>query len=222
LNRIPFSVYDFFGYLASGFILVAAVDLSLDRGWLLGRSLELVSGILLVAIAYVLGHVIASLSSFLLEWSLTREVLGSPEERLFRDEKGTWRARLLPGYFRPLPQKTRGRVLEKAKEKAGIGEPDRALFLHCHSLVKREQAVLERLNAFLNLYGFCRNVSMASLLSVLFLLVGGEWWWALAAAVVALAMFHRYLKFFRHYTAEVFVSYAEVDDAAQDTLPERW
>jgi hypothetical protein len=112
-------------------------------------------------------------------------------------------------------------VLEKAKEKAGIGEPDRALFLHCHSLVKREQAVLERLNAFLNLYAFCRNVSMASLLSVPLLLVGGEWWLALAAAV-ALAMFHRYLKFFRHYTADVFVSHAEVDDAAQDTLPERW
>lgn len=221
MNRIPFSVYDFFGYLASGFVLIAAADRSLGRGWLLGRSLDLVSGILLVAIAYVLGHVVASLSSFLLEWKVTRERLGPPEATLFGGETGTWRARLLPGYYRPLPETTRERVLEKAREKAGIGEPNRALFLHCHSLVKREQMVLERLNSFLNLYGFCRNVSAASVLAVPVLLAGGAWWWALVAAVVAVAMFQRYLKFFRHYTAEVFVSYAEVNDAAQDSFPER-
>jgi hypothetical protein len=165
--------------------------------------------------------VIASLSSSLLEWKLTRGGLGAPEVRLFSDGAGWWRARLLPGYHRPLPEETRQRVLKKAKEKAGIGEPGRALFLHCHSLVKREQVVLERLNSFLNLYGFCRNVSAASLLAVPILMAGREWWWALAAAVVAVVMFQRYLKFFRHYTTEVFVSYAEVEDAAKDPFPER-
>lgn len=221
MNQIPFSVYDFFGYLASGFVLVAAVDRSFDCGWLLGRSLDLASGILLVVAAYILGHVIASLSSFLLEWKVTRGWLGPPEEKLFGGEANRLRARLLPGYHRPLPEKTRERVLQRAEEKAGIGEPGRALFLHCHSVVKREQVVLARLNSFLYLYGFCRNVSAASLLAAPVLLVGGELWWALAATVVAAAMFQRYLKFFRHYTAEVFVSYAEVDDAAQDPLPER-
>lgn len=206
MNRIPFSVYDFFGYLAAGFVVLAAADRSFDRGWLFGRNLDLVSGLLLVVVAYVLGHLVASVSSFLLEQKMVRDTLRSPEETLFRGEAGTRWARLFPGYYRPLPEKTRERVLEKAVKRAGIHEAGRALFLHCHSVVKREQAVLERMNFFLNLYGFCRNVSAASFLAVPLLLVGQEYWWALAAVAVAFGMFHRYLKFFKHYTVEVFVS----------------
>ncbi len=137
MNRIPFSVYDFFGYLAAGFVVLAAADRSLDRGWLFGRDLDLVSGIFLVAVAYILGYLVASISSFLLEQKMVRDTLRSPEETLFRGEAGTQWVRLLPGYYRPLPEKTRGRVLEKAEERAGIHEAGRALFLHCHSVVKR-------------------------------------------------------------------------------------
>ena len=211
MNYIPFSIYDFFGYLAAGFAVLAAADHAFDGGWLLREDLSLVFGIFWIAVAYVLGHIVASFSSFLLEWNIARERLGPPEEVLFRKDAGTRWAWLFPGYFRPLPEKIRERVLERAKEKAGIDEPGRALFLHCHSVVKREQALLGRLNSFLNLYGFCRNVSAASLLVVPLLLAGGKPWWALASAALAFGMFHRYLKFFKHYTVEVFVSYAEVE-----------
>ena len=38
-----------------------------------------------------------------------------------------------------------------------------------------------------------------------------EWVWLLAAMIAAVGMFYRYLKFFKHYTMEVLVSYPEID-----------
>jgi hypothetical protein len=65
---------------------------------------------------------------------------------------------------------------------------------------------------------------MACVLAARILLAGafGEWrafsevsparlWWAAAAAGCAVGMFYRYLKFFRLYTHEVFVNYAELE-----------
>jgi hypothetical protein len=91
--------------------------------------------------------------------------------------------------------------------------------------VKRDQATLERLNSFLNLYGFCRNLSLALILAVPLLLYGAlrefdyktlqgingdRLAWAAVALVASIGMFYRYLKFFRHYTVEVFMTYAEL------------
>ncbi|MGO9607062.1 MAG: hypothetical protein ACLQAT_27340 [Candidatus Binataceae bacterium] len=65
---------------------------------------------------------------------------------------------------------------------------------------------------------------MASLLAAIILFAGALWswhsgqdnsaprlYWAGRAMVVAVGMLYRYLKFFRHYTVEVFVTYAELE-----------
>jgi hypothetical protein len=224
MNRIPFSVYDFFGYLASGFLLLAALDFSLGGKWLLKENLGVVFGLFWTVLAYVLGHIVANVAGHLLEKCFVRGTLRSPEELLFQEKKqGGW-ARIFPGFYEPLPRKTQERILSKARQRAGIETPGRALFFHCHPVVKREPATLERLNTFLNLYGFCRNVSMASVVTIPMLLSGAIWdwhvgigdptyklYWGVVAIVVAIGMLYRYLKFFRHYTVEVFVSYAELD-----------
>ena len=36
---IPFSVYDFFGYLTAGFLILASVDFSCGGGWLLKETM---------------------------------------------------------------------------------------------------------------------------------------------------------------------------------------
>jgi len=148
-------------------------------------------------------------------------VLRSPEETFFEEQrKGGW-ASVFPGFYDQLPTQTANRVLRKSTEKAGISEAGRSLFFHCHSVVKRDKAVAERLSTFLNLYGFCRNISMALVIAALVLVVGGgiRWYggqihpgkflWAGAAVAASIGMFYRYLKFFRQYTLEVFVSYPE-------------
>ena len=227
--RIPFSDYDFFGYLAAGLVLIMAVDYGFDRGWLANTEPELVPATVCIFIAYVLGHAVAHLSWTLLEENFVRKVLRSPEETLFQERQETaWRY-VFPGFYKPFPPETRDRILRRAKP-AGFDKPGRALFFHCHPVVMRQEACRTRLSTFLNLYGFARNVSFASLFAAVVLVIAffrqtpasqetlakDMLLWATAAIFVAIVMFYRYLKFFRFYTAEVFRTYAETPEAGQN------
>jgi hypothetical protein len=223
MMKIPFSIYDFFGYLASGFAVLAALDLAAGGRWLFADSVPPGFALLAVFAAYVAGHAVAHLASVVFEHGFLRRVLRSPEEHLLAPSRSSTRWRwLFPGNFSPLPAETRDRVLAKAAA-AGAGSEPRALFFHCHARVKRDEATLGRLNTFLNLYGFCRNLAMALLLSG-FVLMGSTLaraTWPLSAESrsslligalclpISYVLLLRYLKFFRHYTLEVFVSYAE-------------
>lgn len=227
MNKIPFSVYDFFGYLASGFVVLSAYDFAFGLGWLTTRSVPPGMALLAVLLAYVTGHAVAHLSSVLIELYFLRGVLKSPEEHLLAQFPPTSRWRFLfPGNYAPLPHETQDRIRRKAKA-AGVEPTGRALFFHCHPIVKRDQATLERLNTFLNLYGFCRNLSMGLVISAAILGVGAlqrlggplpdsvrvRLSLASISLVGAYILLLRYLKFFRHYTLEVFISYAEASDS---------
>ncbi len=252
----PFSPYDFFGCLVAGFLVLCAIERAVGGSWIVGQDLKFSTAAFWVALAYVVGHVVANLASYVLEHKFLREGIGSPEVIPFTDEpqvpppparslwrewwaaqlspKAWWRwlfplglrRRVFPVYFKPLAAETRKRLLDKSSNE-GFPTPCRALFDHCHAIVKREKAVNDRLTTFLNLYGFCRNVSMGALIAIPILIWGafkdvtlsGWWfggtvntellWWAAAAAGVAVGLLYRYLKFHRHYTHEVFLSYAE-------------
>lgn len=220
--KVPLSVYDFFGYLSSGFALLAAIDYARGAKWLLASSIP--SGLALVFLlaAYIIGHLVAHASSVVFENWFLRRVLRSPEEHLLADAKCPTRWNwLFPGNFIPLPQGTRDGILAKAAAVGASQEP-RALFYHCHARVKSHETTIARLNAFLNLYGFCRNMAMSVLLSG-FTIIGltvthanwsltGESREALLIGTLCFPLTYflllRYLKFFRLYTLEVFVTYA--------------
>jgi hypothetical protein len=221
MDKVPFSVYDFLGYLAAGFLLSAGVGASFVGADELNENPSLIVSILLIVIAYIAGHVVANVAGFVLEKKLVADVLGRPTQNLFGASPRRYE-RLFPGYYGELPSETRTRVLEKARSLAGISEPGEGLFFHCHARVKKEQAVMERLNTFLNLYGFCRNACMALVIVAACLLVGvvigsaetggiGAGWCAAAALAGAIGTFYRYLKFFRQYAIELYTSYAELD-----------
>jgi hypothetical protein len=218
MDKLPFSVYDFFGYLSAGFLVMVGVVAAFVGEDTLNQNPSLIVGILLIVTAYIIGQVVANIAGFFLESLVVGRLLGRPTLHLFGEQESRW-ALLFPGYFRPLPLKTQERVLKRAREEADIDEPGGALFFHCHAVVKREPVTVERLGTFLNLYGFCRNTSMALISVVAFLAVGihcgsaetgvvSPGWWLIGAAVAAVALFYRYLKFFRHYAQEVFTSYA--------------
>lgn len=225
MSKIPFSVYDFFGYLAAGFILLVAIDYSFNGGSLLKKdNPTIIQTIVWILAAYIMGQIIANIAGDLIERRIVRNRFQSPEELLFQTLGATSWRRIFPGFHQPLPTGLPERILQKAKDRAGIDTPCRSLFLHCHAIVKRDHVTKERLDTFLNLYGFCRNVCMAALLAVVILLADfffdlisgrglhpSNLWWSGAALLAAMGTFYRYLKFFRHYTVEVFTTYAEVD-----------
>jgi hypothetical protein len=228
--KLPFSAYDFFGYLASGFLILCAVEFAFDGEWLLFKKLSVPLYVFWAVAAYIVGHIVANISSYFIEHKFVRGVLKSPEVRLFSDKLSKWRY-LFPIFFQPFPKATQDRILHRA-EKEGFIKADRAMFLHCHAVVKKFKTTKERLNNFLNVYGFCRNICMASLMTIPILAAGiiySTWpntmyrkywttadihrvWWAVAALLVAIGMLYRYLKFFKHYTQEVLTTYGELKE----------
>jgi hypothetical protein len=89
------------------------------------------------------------------------------------------------------------------------------VFLAAFGTVKTISSVAARLDIFVTNYGFARNTSFACLIAAVVLIVVGThtqgWaaaWWAIASLTASVGLLYRYLKFYRQYTFEVFVSYA--------------
>ena len=218
IDKIPFSIYDFFGYLGAGTLALFAGFFAVQGFDAFDIDLNLSQMTLLIIAAYITGHVVAAISSFLLERQLTRGFIGSPTKLLFgeTDPEG-WR-KIFGAYHVPLPAKIRQLVLDKAEKKADIVKSGESLFYHCFGVVRQDEYPRERLATFLNLYGFSRNVAMASLLAGVILVVAAlfneevpsvELWIGSAASfLVSVVMYFRYLKFYRQYSVELYVTYA--------------
>jgi hypothetical protein len=221
--KIPFDPYDFFGYLATGFLVLYAFDYAFHPTPLTDQELKAGPAVLYILLAYILGQIIASPSSYFLEHLIVGKGLGPPEVTLFEAANAVgkrWRKWSFPGYYEALPTAMQAKV-RAAAQADGFDEVDRGLFLYAHAVAKHDQTTFGRLSMFLNQYGFCRNISMGMLVAAVILFAGAilhighrtslddhRLAWAIGALLGAVGMFYRYLKFFRLYTAEVFISYA--------------
>ena len=218
MDKIPFNPYDFFGYLASGFVLAVGMDVVFGFPRILGREPGVIESIALLIAVYVGGQLVATPAKALLEDGLVEKILKSPSVNLFREQKPRVRGLMFPGFYAPLPSETRKRILNKAKTE-GINTTGEDLFLH----VRFEPATLEnaklmeRLSSFLNLYGFNRNLSFVAMLVGVGLLVAARylpgqdaatWKYGLSLVVAGILLLYRYLKFFRQYSYELFNTYA--------------
>lgn len=220
MNQLPFSVYDFFGYLAAGVVVLAGLTAAFVGDEPFQEPPSLLVGILLIITAYVTGHIVANLAGDLLERRLVRNHLGAPTDMLLGSRSaGRVASAILPGYSTPLPDAMQDQIRTLAGNRSG-----EALFFHCHAVMKSDSAVQSRLQTFLNLYGFCRNMTLALLIAAICLAGGllirtaetgpdvGPGWWLGAAGLAAFGMLYRYLKFYRQYAVELFTSYAERKD----------
>lgn len=217
MNQLPFSVYDFFGCLASGAVVIAGLTVSFVGYAPLREGPALPVGIVLVIAAYVVGHIVSNLAGYMIDRRLIAGRLGRPAEILLGEavlpRRAAW---LFPGYGTALPEATRQRIRGRSGDLRG-----EALFYHCFALMKRDEVVRERLATFLNLYGFCRNMAVALVVVAACLVAGlvtgsadtgpvvGPGWWLAASLAAAVGMLYRHLKFYRLYAWELLTSYAE-------------
>jgi len=211
MGSIPFSLYDFFGYLVAGVLYLVAADHLLGLAWLSTEKPPLQLQVFWLLLAYVIGHVNAHWASWLLEKHAARR-LGPPSKTLFdRDTE----YRFFKHYRSPLPEGTAEATLDKYSRMTGSRKPGEDMFLFCYHHVKEQcpQAV-SRLNTFVSLYGFARNLSFATLiLAASFAIAAarglGTQGWTLAglSLVAAVTFFYRYLKFYRLFSVEVFASF---------------
>ena len=104
MKDFPFEPYDFFGYLASGFLIIAGLEILIGVPQVFGKSLQTFDILILTLSAYIFGQIIATPAKFILEDIIIKRLLSSPSETLMRgaEEKSIGRF-LLPGYYAPLP-----------------------------------------------------------------------------------------------------------------------
>ncbi len=75
MDKLPFTVYDFFAYLSSGSVLVATVDYVFGDKWVLKEHVPPAFALIMLFLSYVCGHAIASVSAPLLEALLVGRAL---------------------------------------------------------------------------------------------------------------------------------------------------
>lgn len=216
MNRIPFDPYDFFGYLGSGLLVAIGMELTLGFPHVLGQNLKVVDTAALLLGIYVAGQIIAGPAKALLEDVVVDKILARPSINLFR-EKAPWlRWLLFPGFYKPLPEDRRKKILVKA-EAEGVGTIGEALFLHVRysSETRNNEKLMAKLDRFINKYGFARNLTFTNLALGVALLVRAKFVpnpelikYAAVAFAAGVLLFYRYLKFFRQYSYEMFNNYA--------------
>jgi hypothetical protein len=214
-SLFPFTDYDFWAYISSGFVFLFALDHTLQSEIFQRPTWTVVEGVIAVAVAYAVGHLLAGCAAAVLERRFVRRYLGRPSLLLLGVREGPkWFQRVYPEFYEALPNTTIDKILAKARAQR-ITEPGEALFWLAYDNIRQKKALHARVSTFLNLYGLCRNLSMTALSVCAMLIVSAlywekpmDYWWATASVVLGIGMFVRYLKFYRHYALEVFTSLA--------------
>lgn len=223
---LRFSDYDVFAYLASGFAALAGWDLLFSSQYVIGAQWSVSSGAITIVAAYVVGQIIASPAAWLIERQLVRRALGHPTAVLMSTEPlSGWRQRVsqfaLAEYYRPLDASV-VEPLRAFMTTKGISSSE-GLFWRAFSVAKSSTSATARMDAFLRLYGFCRNIAFVAFATGIGLATKLALHWrntgwdddahvmavySSMALLVAVGMLHRYLKFHRLFSVEALVTFA--------------
>ena len=218
MKELPFDPYDFFGYIASGILVVFGLEMTFGIPHVIGQELKVFDLLALSIGVYVAGHLMATPSKWLLEDVVVRKILKTPAVNLMGDPSNRpILSFIFPGYYRPLPQSIQLKILEIAR-KEGVDNPSgESLFLHIRyrEYVLNNPNLKARLQSFLNKYGFSRNLCFTSFVFGLSIIIvrgfdisTGQTKYAIFALVSGILLFLRYIKFFYWYSFELFNVYA--------------
>lgn len=217
--------YELFAYIASGFSALAVFDLAGSSEIILGADWNASSGIVTLLFSYILGQIIAAPSKAIVEqWIVAKLFLAPSIVLMGRSPKLRKRIflkkTLFREYYTPLVDHMRTRIDRSETSDAAQGE---ALFWRAFAVAKQDSIAYLRMQIFLKLYGFCRNMAFIGLSGSLVIFVsillehgglGSELLsderikWVFLTQIIGIGMFHRYLKFYRLYCLETFQAYA--------------
>jgi hypothetical protein len=209
-NHFPFTDYDFYAYLASGAVLLAAIDYAYGGGYLSKTDWNFVQIIVAVALAYVTGQVTATVSAVIFENGLARTLLYPPfavligisPERRREQMVARWAA---APYYRPFDPDIQRKIIDRAKEELRTDEIETSeeVFPPAYAVARKNDDTRLRLDDFRNQYGFSRNMAMVVAICTLIFLEKAYstselhyLWLAGVAAIFCLGMIARFLKFY--------------------------
>lgn len=219
-NWFPFTSYDFYAYLTTGMVVLAAFDRAFMDSFLANETeWGIVVGVFWAAIAYLIGHIIAMPSSAILEHWIAKRVLLDPSAVILglkeRRKRERWLGKAIGAReYEPFSPEYSKVITTKLCEALGVQESKIEAEAAFQCAFPRARSVTDsakRMDDFQNLYGMCRNVSFASFVGALFLtclaIRTGQRFdtlIAVGAAALSLGLFMRFVKFYAAYTREVF------------------
>lgn len=219
-NWFPFTDYDFYAYLTSGALFLAALDYAITGGTtLLNTEWGFVLTLLVVALAYVVGQLLATPASIVVEHGFARGVLSPPAMILLGLQAPNWLERfigryVIGRYYTPFPDQVRRKIIARAAKELDVPMEEiidgEAVFQVAFPVARKSEDTRARLDDFRNQYGFCRNLGFVGLISLVMIAIRAyqlddstAWYVAVFAGVIAVGMTARFLKFYSSFAAEV-------------------
>ena len=216
----PFTDYDFYAYLTSGFFVIVGADYAFTSGtntllhdWVIFES------VLLVTTAYITGQVFASFSSVVLEHILARRVF-SPPLSILMGAPPSWHermlSRLLGRGYTALHKTSREQICQRAarqlhKSTEEIEADPSAVFSPAYQAARSNDDCRGRVDGFRNQYGFARNLAFVGLTVATMLLCNGLWatdGGLIVIYIASMVMLVRFFKFYAAFMDEVLRYYA--------------
>lgn len=219
MKELPFDPYDFFGYIASGLVLVALAQVVFGFPRVIGAELKPFDIAITVLAVYMAGQIAAGPAKFVLEDILVHKVLGSPAANLLSSRAPRFRRLLFPGFYRPLPYVVRTKIQRKLEAMSPVPHDPEGVFLtvrYCPAVLENEN-LISRIDKFRDLYGFNRNISFSLMFASAFLFIFGHVQqkpalinFGTAASAAGVLLLYRFLKFYRQYSYELLNCYASL------------
>lgn len=177
--------------------------------------------LLFLIFCYLIGHVVAAFSSYLLERVIVKQLWGYPSFLLLRinETKEQWPYQ---NFKRPFDAAIIKKIDYAVAEIFGTSVERVNYYWICYSyLVTARPYLTSRAHHFVNLYGFSRNVSGTFLLYVIFRIlvlrcivgspINNENWIMIGIyTFVCLLMFGSYLKLFRRQAIDIYYLFLSV------------
>jgi hypothetical protein len=159
-HLIALPSFDVFAYLMVGIAAIALCDLHLGTGLFFRDEWTVSTGTVIAVAAYVLGHVISSISTLTIEWPVIDCWAQRPAFNLLATkdaEKGVaWPARVLMApYFDRFDDNTQAKIRERKPQQNDINE----LFWQAYDTAKTQEHAFERVTVFQQLFIFSRNMA---------------------------------------------------------------
>jgi hypothetical protein len=219
MKELPFDPYDFFGYIASGLVLVTLAQLIFGFPKVFGADLKLFDTAVIILAVYVAGQLVAGPAKLLFEDLLVHGLLQSPTRNLLRSDAPLALKIFFPGFYTPLPPLVRAQIATKLSPLDAQQKNVEEIFLKIRYSpdVLRNDRLMAKIDMFRDQYGFARNVSFSLLFAAICLSVAGHSradrtlvHYAISASIAGILLLYRFLKFYRQYSYELFNSYAQM------------
>jgi hypothetical protein len=136
--------------------------------WNTDSDFKFTTLIILILFCYLLGHIIAAVSSLIIEVWFNEKLLGFPSENLLSKNKRDWFQKIFKNYTKHFNENFIEKFTQIFEKRFGTEPDQKDYFWLCFSdICKHTPVGYNRITHFLKLYGFSRNIAACFLIYII-------------------------------------------------------